>query len=67
MSYTYDFETRKNLSHKQSVLFYGPSRSLTVNFDLQKLMILEEIIVTENISRNQPNPWFVSFNLFVAD
>ena len=23
MSYTYDFETHKNLSHKQSVLFYG--------------------------------------------
>ena len=24
MSYTCDFETHKNLSHKQSVLFYGP-------------------------------------------
>ena len=24
MSYVYDFETHKNLSHKQSVLFYGP-------------------------------------------
>ena len=27
MSYTYDSEPQKNLSHKQSVLFYGPSRT----------------------------------------
>ena len=26
MSYSYDFETHKNLSHKQSVLFNGHSR-----------------------------------------
>ena len=30
MYYTYDFETNKNLPHKQSVLFYGYLRSVTL-------------------------------------
>ena len=27
MYYAYDFETKRNLSHKQNVLFYGPPRT----------------------------------------
>ena len=46
--YTYDFEANENLSHKQSILFYGHPRMFFRN-----LCYLADWIIFDNIESNQ--------------
>ena len=53
MSYSYDFERHKKLSHKQSVLFYGPLYFLEIILSFKdELVIFREKCFELNYASN---------------
>ena len=61
------YKPRKTDSFCENFLIWVRNTPVRFRLEIVKNENFENKHVTENISRSQPNPWFVSFNLLVAD